>query len=364
MPPRIRYPCRTCGCEKVARDDPCPTCDGQPQHDVVGRGHLPGPPQYKCRECGWEPTHVRPVPGRSERFCGHCGCQMLLWQDRSPVSQCKQCEKIIEFPEDYCSERWQAWRNIEVWEPPEGRRRKRVVKSSWERPEESSRERSEGSSWESPGWDSWGGSLRDETATGQRETETVSQAAQWQAMPPPTSLDSGAPSKRARSQSDRPRFWQPKASGPSSSSGSQSAEAAPLPVVLETIPEAAPVAESAAASEQPGNLIRVVFGGSQQAETVDAAMADSSGNQSVEAAEAVAATSPQEGGLSKYKWRGQTYVEKVKSAKGVNTSHPLEEIYDYVAAFPQHICAQKRDCLLYTSPSPRDQRGSRMPSSA
>ena len=28
------------------------------------------------------------------------------------------------------------------------------------------------------------------------------------------------------------------------------------------------------------------------------------------------------------------------------------------------IPAQLRDCLLYTSPSPRDQRGSRMPSSA
>ena len=28
------------------------------------------------------------------------------------------------------------------------------------------------------------------------------------------------------------------------------------------------------------------------------------------------------------------------------------------------ITAQSKDCLLYTSPSPRDQRGSRMPSSA
>ena len=28
------------------------------------------------------------------------------------------------------------------------------------------------------------------------------------------------------------------------------------------------------------------------------------------------------------------------------------------------ILAHNRDCLLYTSPSPRDQRGSRMPSSA
>ena len=28
------------------------------------------------------------------------------------------------------------------------------------------------------------------------------------------------------------------------------------------------------------------------------------------------------------------------------------------------VVARYRDCLLYTSPSPRDQRGSRMPSSA
>ena len=28
------------------------------------------------------------------------------------------------------------------------------------------------------------------------------------------------------------------------------------------------------------------------------------------------------------------------------------------------MVAQYKDCLLYTSPSPRDQRGSRMPSSA
>ena len=31
---------------------------------------------------------------------------------------------------------------------------------------------------------------------------------------------------------------------------------------------------------------------------------------------------------------------------------------------PDEILQLLRDCLLYTSPSPRDQRGSRMPSSA
>ena len=121
---------------------------------------------------------------------------MLLWQDRNLVSQCKQCYKIIEFSEEYCLECWQEWRNIEVWEPPEGRRRQRVVKSSWERPEGSYWERSEGSSWESPGGGPWRGSWRGENAMGQRETETetmLRQVEHWQAMPPPTSLDSGAP---------------------------------------------------------------------------------------------------------------------------------------------------------------------------
>ena len=36
-----------------------------------------------------------------------------------------------------------------------------------------------------------------------------------------------------------------------------------------------------------------------------------------------------------------------------------EQYYQHVKAFPRYI-----SCLLYTSPSPRDQRGSRMPSSA
>ena len=30
----------------------------------------------------------------------------------------------------------------------------------------------------------------------------------------------------------------------------------------------------------------------------------------------------------------------------------------------EQLCSEFMDCLLYTSPSPRDQRGSRMPSSA
>ena len=68
-------------------------------------------------------------------------------------------------------------------------------------------------------------------------------------------------------------------------------------------------------------------------------MASSSGSQSVEAAGATAATP-----LRKtYKWQGRTYVEKVKSAKGVNSGHTLDEILDHVAAFPPHVCAPKRE---------------------
>ena len=42
----------------------------------------------------------------------------------------------------------------------------------------------------------------------------------------------------------------------------------------------------------------------------------------------------------------------------VNVSHLAEEIENYFRD------GQRFGCLLYTSPSPRDQRGSRMPSSA
>ena len=285
----IKYPCQRCGYERAARDDPCPTCDGQPQHDVVGRGFLFGPPQYKCPECGWEPTHVRPSPRRSERFCGQCSSEMLLWQNRSPLSQCQECERIIEYPNEYCEECWEEWhescRNIAVWSPPREERRRRRnqlpttssrrSRSSWDRSQRDSWGGSSGGSWEDQEWNAWGGAWHGEAAA-----ETVSQSAQWQAMPPPTSLDSGAPSKRARSQSDRPRFWQPKASGPSSSSGSQSAEAAPPPAAPEAVPEAVPEAAPAADPEPPESS------GGQQAEAADAAMADSGGNQSVEAAEA------------------------------------------------------------------------------
>ena len=166
MPPRTRYPCPWCGRERVARNDPCPVCDGQPQQDVCGRGHIPGVPQYKCAECGWEPPGDHPVPRWNQRFCGRCGTEMMLWQDRSPVSQCRGCDKIIDYGEEYCWHCWQAWRSYQ-----EGRRHfeRRVVKSSWTHPEGSSW----GSSWEHQG----------------TETEAMlSQPEHWAAMPPPTSL--------------------------------------------------------------------------------------------------------------------------------------------------------------------------------
>ena len=42
----------------------------------------------------------------------------------------------------------------------------------------------------------------------------------------------------------------------------------------------------------------------------------------------------------------------------------LEENNFSIMAGPTYIKGYLRACLLYTSPSPRDQRGSRMPSSA
>ena len=49
------------------------------------------------------------------------------------------------------------------------------------------------------------------------------------------------------------------------------------------------------------------------------------------------------------------------------TSHAMDPVFciDKLDLLSEnHILAQHRNCLLYTSPSPRDQRGSRMPSSA
>ena len=58
---------------------------------------------------------------------------------------------------------------------------------------------------------------------------------------------------------------------------------------------------------------------------------------------------------------GQSVFEVVETAHALHRSLPLLN-----GNFEGHgsIAAAIKACLLYTSPSPRDQRGSRMPSSA
>ena len=57
--------------------------------------------------------------------------------------------------------------------------------------------------------------------------------------------------------------------------------------------------------------------------------------------------------------------------KGKSLLYAEESMFGWVAehgglplCLPRPILGLGNDCLLYTSPSPRDQRGSRMPSSA
>ena len=47
-----------------------------------------------------------------------------------------------------------------------------------------------------------------------------------------------------------------------------------------------------------------------------------------------------------------------------NYSHTIEEIASEVFGSEVKVYINVKDCLLYTSPSPRDKRQSRMPSSA
>ena len=73
-----------------------------------------------------------------------------------------------------------------------------------------------------------------------------------------------------------------------------------------------------------------------------------------------------------YDW-GDDLVKKIdgtpyKTSKGAFRNHPCTQwaaasIYN-TAWLIQHGCALSGDCLLYTSPSPRDRTRSRMPSSA
>ena len=55
----------------------------------------------------------------------------------------------------------------------------------------------------------------------------------------------------------------------------------------------------------------------------------------------------------------------LESAANKHSSHvELKWANDFIAEDYLSAFERSRDCLLYTSPSPRDQRGSRMPSSA
>ena len=61
-----------------------------------------------------------------------------------------------------------------------------------------------------------------------------------------------------------------------------------------------------------------------------------------------------EGYVFRYGDRGFGYYTESEAAMALNASKLASE----------RECDQCGNCLLYTSPSPRDQRGSRMPSSA
>ena len=64
-----------------------------------------------------------------------------------------------------------------------------------------------------------------------------------------------------------------------------------------------------------------------------------------------------EDGESQVQWRGN-----IRHVQGGDEKRFSE--FDDAVTFIQGKLAEMTICLLYTSPSPRDQRGSRMPSSA
>ena len=50
--------------------------------------------------------------------------------------------------------------------------------------------------------------------------------------------------------------------------------------------------------------------------------------------------------------------------RGITEAFAIQELTVADALAGHDVCGKAKTCLLYTSPSPRDQRGSRMPSSA
>ena len=66
--------------------------------------------------------------------------------------------------------------------------------------------------------------------------------------------------------------------------------------------------------------------------------------------------------LSRMKRQGEIVATKRGVARGYALTESSEEWF--VDGTARILAGPRSDCLLYTSPSPRDQRGSRMPSSA
>ena len=57
-------------------------------------------------------------------------------------------------------------------------------------------------------------------------------------------------------------------------------------------------------------------------------------------------------------------ISSAPGTQGYVTKEEANELTTTREASPAHVLLDPTGCLLYTSPSPRDQRGSRMPSSA
>ena len=57
-------------------------------------------------------------------------------------------------------------------------------------------------------------------------------------------------------------------------------------------------------------------------------------------------------------------LKKVNDYENSQPTQPTEPVWDGSRGIPQVLGGYPRICLLYTSPSPRDKRQSRMPSCA
>ena len=93
-----------------------------------------------------------------------------------------------------------------------------------------------------------------------------------------------------------------------------------------------------------------------------------------------AAGDPCHGSMYRYLWSNgpkeglefADYTFEEHFGETIASFPPREVLFDYIKGRVEkagirnliHFNTNVRDCLLYTSPSPRDQRGSRMPSSA